>query len=139
MEREARKFDTDRQTYLTAEFDWACGEDPLKVEIRTDEPHKKLGNGLHVTMTVPMRLSPDAIGHLLLDLNTYEKNEYQRCHTLGSWCMHDGKLAFREFVPNSLFADEYLEEICVTASTRAIWTNEWFYEMKCRAEASRQT
>ena len=139
MEREARKFDTDRQTFLTAEFDWACGEDSLRVEIRTDEPHKKLGNGLHVTMTVPMRLSPDAIGHLLLDLNTYEKNEYKRCHTLGSWCMHDGKLAFREFVPNSLFADEYLEEICVTASTRAIWTNEWFYEMKCRAEASRQT
>lgn len=138
MEREASKFDTDRQTYLSAEFDWACGQDPMLLQIRTDEPHPKLGNGLHVTLTVPMRLSPDAIGHLLLDLNTYEKTEYKRCHTLGSWCMHGENLAFREFVPNTLFADEYLEELCVNMCTRAIWTNEWFYDMKCRAAAAKQ-
>lgn len=138
MEREASKYETDRQTFLSADFDWACGENPMHIEIRTDEPHKKLGNGLHVTLSIPMHLSAEAIGHLVLDLNTYEKVEYKRCHTLGSWCMHDGKLAFREFVPNALFADEYLEELCVSMSTRAIWANEWFYEMKCKAQAARQ-
>lgn len=134
MEREARTFETDRCTQLSAMFDWACGGDEgLLLTIRTDEPHPKLGNGLHMTLTVPLRLSPEAIGHLVLDLNTYEKVEYKRCHTLGSWCNHEGKLAFREFVPNALFSEEYLEETCVNMSTRAIWTNEWFYEMKCKA------
>lgn len=136
MEREARRFDTDRQTYMSAVFDWACGgENGLVLDLRTDEPHPKLGNGLHVTLTVPMQLNAAGIGHLVLDLNSYEKNEYKRCHTLGSWCCHGGKLAFREFVPNALFDEEYLEEICVNMSTRAIWTNEWFYEMKCKAAA----
>ncbi len=137
MEREARHFDTDRQTYMHADFDWVCGEDPLTLDLRTNEPHPKLGNGLHVTLTVPMRLSPQAIGHLLLDLNTYEKSEYKRCHTLGSWCNHNGKLAFREFIPNALFDEDYLEDVCVSMCTRAIWTNEWFYEKKCQAEAAR--
>ncbi|MBS1721704.1 MAG: hypothetical protein JSS66_01725 [Armatimonadetes bacterium] len=138
MEREARRFESDRQTHLTAVFDWVCGGDEgMVLQIRTDDPHPKLGNGLHVTLTVPMRLNAVAIGHLALDLNTYEKTEYKRCHTLGSWCMHDGKLAFREFVPNALYDPEYLEELCVNMSTRAIWANEWFYEMKCKAEAER--
>ena len=133
MEREARTYKTDRASHLTAEFDWACGgENGIHLDIRTDEPHAKLGNGLHVTLTIPMRLSPDAIGHLVLDLNTYEKAEYKRCHTLGSWCSHEGQLAFREFVPNSLFDDESLEETCVNMCTRAIWVNEWFYDMKCQ-------
>lgn len=137
MEREARHFQTDRNSWLSATFDWMCGGDQgIDLSVRTDEPHQKLGNGLHVTLTVPMRLSPDAIGHLVLDLNTYEKTEYKRCHTLGSWCLHDGKLAFREFVPNALFDDEYLEETCVNMASRAIWANEWFYDMKCKAQAS---
>jgi hypothetical protein len=138
LEREARNYTGDRKTHLTAEFDWACGgDDGMNATIRTDDPHPKLGNGLHVTLTVPMRLSAEAIGHLVLDLNTNERLEYKRCHTLGSWCAHDGKLAFREFVPNSLYAPEYLEEVCVNVCTRAIWANEWFYEMKCKAQATK--
>jgi hypothetical protein len=138
MEREARHHDTDRQTYVQATFDWMCGgEDGIDVRICTDDPHPKLGNGLHSTLTVPLKLSAAAIGHLVLDLNTYEKNDYKRCHTLGSWCAHNGMLAFREFVPNALFDEDCLEEVSVNMCTRAIWANEWFCAMKESAEKSR--
>ncbi|MBS1716041.1 MAG: hypothetical protein JST30_17070 [Armatimonadetes bacterium] len=140
MEREARRFELLPGSGLRAEFDWVCGgQDSMVLEIRTDEPHPVLGHGLHVTLSVPMHLSVDAIGHLVLDLNTYEKTEYKRCHTLGSWCGHQGKLAFREFVPNGLYAPEYLEEVCVNMCTRAIWTNEWFWDMKCKAQQAAQS
>ncbi|MCW5939408.1 MAG: hypothetical protein KF884_02240 [Fimbriimonadaceae bacterium] len=134
MERSARSFETDRSTFLKAEFDWRLTNDGLMtLEVRTDEPHPTLGNGLHVTLVVPMRLSASAIGHLVIDLNTHEMDEYKRCHTLGSWCEHGGKLAHRLFVPNALYDPGVLESVCVTMTTRAIWTHEWFEEMKARA------
>jgi hypothetical protein len=136
MEREAHNFHTDRQTSLNADFDWTATEDGFQhLEVRTDEPHPKLGNGLHITLTVPMRLNPEAIGHLVLDLNSYERAEYKRCHTLGSWCEHDGRLAHRLFFPNALFDNDLLEEACVTMATRAIWVDEWFAEKKRQAMA----
>jgi hypothetical protein len=134
MERSARDFQTDRATFLSAAFDWRLTEDgPMSLEVRTDEPHPALGNGLHVTLTVPMRLSQSAIGHLVLDLNTHEKDEYKRCHTLGSWCGHGGRLAHRLFVPNALYEPSVLESVCVTMTTRAVWTHEWFEGLKAQA------
>ncbi len=133
MEREARTFQTDRRSGLSASFDWGCSEGAIALEVRTDEPHKALGNGLHATLTVPMALSAAAIGHLVLDLNTYEKAEYKRCHMLGSWCEHGGKLAYRTFFPNALYHPDTLEDVCVNMATRAIWVDEWFQEKKAAA------
>lgn len=138
MEREARTFETDGRSRLNADYDWPCGEGLIRLEVRADEPHASLGNGLHATLTLPMRLSPQAIGHLVLDLNSYERNEYRRCHTLGSWCMHGGLLAYRTFLPNALHADGALEGLCVTFSTRAIWAAEYFQERMLEAQAAPQ-
>ncbi|MCW5935865.1 MAG: hypothetical protein KIT11_00975 [Fimbriimonadaceae bacterium] len=133
MEREARHLDSDEHSRLAADFDWSCSEGTMHLEVRTDEPHPKLGNGLHCTLTVPMPLNTAAIGHLVIDLNTHEKTEYKRCHSLGSWCEHDGKLAFRMFMPNALYDPAVLEAVCVNMATRAIWTEEWFCDLKARA------
>lgn len=138
MEREARKFESDGKTRLDAAFEWPCGEGETTLEVCTDKPHKRLGNGLSATLTVPMRLSTQAIGHLVLDLNSFERNEYRRCHTLGSWCMHDGMLAYRTFLPNALHAEGSLEGLCITFSTRAIWTAEYFEERMREARAAAQ-
>ncbi|MGE0001463.1 MAG: hypothetical protein AB7T05_05280 [Fimbriimonadaceae bacterium] len=136
MEREAQQFTSDGRSFLEADYEWPCGEGSIHLHVRADEPHRALGNGLHATLTMPMRLSPQAIGHLVLDLNSFERNEYRRCHTLGSWCMHDGRLAYRTFLPNALHAEGSLEGLCVTFSTRAIWVAEYFQERMMEAQAS---
>ena len=49
MEREAQSFETNRQTYLSAKFDWAIQPDQcIDLEFQTNEPHPKLGAGLEV-------------------------------------------------------------------------------------------
>ncbi|MBX3112876.1 MAG: hypothetical protein KF857_12830 [Fimbriimonadaceae bacterium] len=133
MEREAVQFESDRSSRLEAEFEWGCGEGNIHVTARTDQPHSYLGNGLHITMTVPLKLSTEAIGHLVLDLNGLERTDYKRCHVLGSWCAHEGRLAFRVFVPNTLYTPQVLPDMLVSVSTRAIWVNEWFFQKKCEA------
>jgi len=80
-----------------------------------------------------MPLPRAGIGKLALNLNHYEANEYKRCHTLGSWCMHDEKLAFRLFVPNLLYTPQALTEVCVAMATRAIWVDEWFVALRQQA------
>ncbi|MBX3096640.1 MAG: hypothetical protein KF812_07240 [Fimbriimonadaceae bacterium] len=134
LEREAFDWETDEQTFFNACFRWACGDEPMRLVMTTEEPHPKLGQGLHATLTVPMPLGVEAIAHLLLDLNHIERIEYKRCHSLGSWCEHDGRLAFRLFIPNALYDPRILEELCVTMSTRAIWVDEWFQAMKEAAQ-----
>lgn len=136
MEREARHFQSDGKSQLDAQFHWPCGEGAIHLAIRVDEPHHKLGNGLHATLTIPLRLNPEAIGHLALDLNSFERSEYRRCHMLGSWCNHGSALAFRLFLPNALHYPDSLEEVCVNLSTRAIWAAEYFEERKREAEAA---
>ncbi|MBS1709655.1 MAG: hypothetical protein JSS65_13160 [Armatimonadetes bacterium] len=133
MEREAQTFECDRQTKLHATFEWFCGEGVIEVTATADVPHPVLGNGLQVTMTIPLKLGQEALGHLVLDLNGLERSDYKRCHVLGSWCAHEGKLAFRMFVPNTLYTPEVLPEVLVNVSTRSIWVNEYFYEKKQQA------
>lgn len=135
MERESISFQSDRATHLKAEFPWHGNEGHITLQVTTDEPHPTLGNGLHCTLTIPLRLNPTAIGHLSLELNTFEHDEYKRCHTLGSWCDHDDQLAFRTFIPNALHTTGAIEDVCVALSTRAIWVDEWFMEKRRQAQS----
>ncbi len=128
MEREASKFEVELGHTMTGWYPWDCGDGEIVISIRTDEPHVKIGNGLHLTLTIPMPLSIEGIGYLALELNGLERTEYKRCHTLGSWCEHNGKLAFRTFVPNCLYDHRMLHDLIVNFSTRALWANEFFVE-----------
>lgn len=126
MEREADRFELDSGTSLTGWFPWHCGEHEMVVTVRTDEPHPRLGNGLHITLTIPMQLTAEGIGYLALELNTMERTTYKRCHMLGSWCEHDGMLAFRTFIPNALYEPRLLHDMIVNFATRALWADEFF-------------
>lgn len=133
MEREAITFESDHQSRIHATFPWHCGGQPIDFLVGIDEVHPRLGAGLHATLVIPMPLPKAGIGKLALNLNHYEANEYKRCHTLGSWCMHDDKLAFRLFVPNLLYTPQALTEVCVAMATRAIWVDEWFVALRQQA------
>lgn len=135
MEREASSFEVELGQRMVGTYPWNCGEGHIEVQIRTDEPHPKVGNGLHLTLTIPMEISMEGIGHLVLELNALERDEYKRCHTLGSWCEHDGKLAYRTFVPNCLYDHRMLHDLVVNFSTRALWADEFFMQKMTEAQS----
>ncbi len=136
MEREARTFDLEMGRSMVGTWPWDCGEGDIVIAVKTDEPHPKVGNGLHLTLSIPLTLTAEGIGHLVLELNGLERTDYKRCHTLGSWCEHEGKLAFRLFVPNCLYDHRMLHDLLVNFSTRAIWANEFFVAKRAEAMSS---
>ena len=110
----------------------------LDLFITSEEPHPVLGNGLHFTLTVPLKLAPKHVAYMALELNEYEKTNWLKTHMLGSWSNHNGALAFRLFVPNALYQEGVLHELSVSMAARAIWTSEFFLKKKQEAEAAKR-
>lgn len=136
MDRSGATFERPSEAVLKASFHWEPEEDPcIELVIDADEGHPDLGNGLQFTLTIPMRLSEDHVARMALELNNYERREWKKSHTLGSWCNHAGKLAYRMFVPNSLYSDNVMHEIAIGMCVRADWVNDYFMEMKRAAQA----
>lgn len=141
MERESEKFSSDHHTHLQAEFIWSASQASrgIVLDVTTREPHPVLGNGLHFTLSVPLVMSPERVSHLAVELNQYERDNWKRSHMLGSWSCHDGMLAFRSFVPNTVYRPELLPELSLQMAIRAHWVNEFFVEKRRQAEAAKAT
>lgn len=138
VEREATKFTSDHLTHLVAEFPWeAHPGHVIRLDVNTREPHPELGNGLHMTLSIPLIMSPERVSHMALELNQYERDQWKRVHMLGSWACHDGLLCFRLFLPNILYRTELLVHFVLQMAVRAHWTNEYFLDLKRAAEAAR--
>ena len=138
MERQALDYEMTPGRQLTARFFWAADESQtIDLAISTDEPHEVLGNGLHFTLMIPLRVSAQHIAQMALELNENERANWHTSHMLGSWCSHYDSLAFRLFIPNALYQVGILEEIAVTMATRAIWVTEFFLEKKEQAQMAR--
>jgi hypothetical protein len=140
MEREAETSQSDHQNWLKATFRWTGpGYDPMGgepqavLEVTTLEPHPAIGNGLHFTLTLPLQLEPGRIAHLALELNDYERKEWKRSHMLGSWCCHGGQLAFRCFLPNTIYNRQLLPNITTSMMVRAGWADEWCLQNRASA------
>lgn len=134
MEREAQEFFCDHRSHLRATFAWTCTpSSTIILEVNSEEPHPVLGNGLHFTLTVPLKIAEEHVARLALELNLYERREWKRCHMLGSWSCHDGQLAYRSFVPNTVYNPELLPELALSMAVRAQWTDEFFQEKKRQA------
>jgi len=136
IERESSKFNSDHHTHLTAEFQWSASPSNtgIALEVRTQEPHPLLGNGLHFTLMIPMIMALERISHLALELNQLERDSWKRTHMLGSWCSHDTRLAYRMFIPNVLYRPELMPEFCLQMANRAHWVNDWFMEKRREAD-----
>jgi hypothetical protein len=115
---------TDARTYLEAEFDWPGTLVPARLEIRTDEPHSKLEQGLKMTLTLPVELPLVERVHAALDLNERERKEWNWCHDLGCWICEGGRLAFQCFVPNICYSPGMLSELAHDMAIRATWVSE---------------
>ena len=138
MERQALEYEMTPGRQLTARFFWAADEtQSINLKISTDEPHEVLGNGLHFTLTIPLKVSTEHIAQMALELNENERANWHTSHMLGSWCNHNDSLAFRLFIPNTLYQEGILEQIAVTMATRAIWVTEFFLEKKQQAQMAR--
>ena len=138
MERQALEYEITPGRQLTARFFWAADESQaINLTITTDEPHQVLGNGLHFTLTIPLKVSAEHIAQMGLELNENERANWHTSHMLGSWCNHDDSLAFRLFIPNGVYQTGILEQIAVTMATRAIWVTEFFLEKKEQAQMAR--
>lgn len=137
MERQAMAFESDHATRMNAAFEWVggFGADRTTLEVTTREPHPSLGNGLHLTLTLPIEMSREHLAHLALELNQVERSEWKRSHMLGSWCVHGETLAFRSFVPNTVYNKELLEQFTLNMGLRADWVSEYFQQRPQRMAA----
>jgi hypothetical protein len=139
MERQAQKWAKSDRKQSISTFYWAaCPNDEIKLHISCEEPHSLFGNGLHFTITVPLKMSAQHVAYMALELNQHERDNWLKTQMLGSWCNHDGTLAFRLFVPNACYMEGVLHELSVTMASRAVWTNEFFWAKKQAAEAAKQ-
>lgn len=139
MERLAMRWQKSDGRSSLSTFYWAADESQsLRLDITCDEPHSVFGNGVHFTLSVPLKMSAQHVAYMALELNQHERDNWTKTHMLGSWCNHGGSLAFRLFVPNANYQDGVLHELSVAMATRAVWTNEFFLAKKQAAQAAKQ-
>ncbi|MCO5297646.1 MAG: hypothetical protein M9921_12390 [Fimbriimonadaceae bacterium] len=124
---------TDGRSSLHAEFAWgedpgpaAEGKTPIRLAVLTDLPHAFLGNGLSLTIRLPINLGDDQEAHTTLELNALERKDWKWWHDLGSWCSLGNDIAFTCFVPNTLYNPHVLPEMVHGMALRAQWVNELF-------------
>jgi hypothetical protein len=139
MDRQAHSWQKSDKRSSLSHFYWAADTNhTIELLITAEEPHPIIGNGLHFTLTVPLKMSPKHVAYMALELNEHERSTWLKTHMLGSWCNHNGALSFRLFVPNTLYQEGVLHELSVSMAGRANWTNEYFYAKKVEAERARQ-
>lgn len=140
IEREANEFKSDHETHLQAGFAWTPTDSAtgIQLEVSTSELHPELGAGLHFTLTVPLQMTPEHVSHMALTLNQYERDNWKRSHMMGSWSCHQGRLAYRMFLPNTIYNRDLLPQMTINMANRAYWVNEYFTEMRREADARRQ-
>jgi len=138
MERQAMAWQKSDRTASYSKFYWGASPDQsIELFITATEPHPVLRNGLEFTLKIPLKMSSKHIAYMALELNEHERTSWLKTHMLGTWCDHGGSLAFRLFVPNSLYQEGLLHELSVTMAGRASWVNEFFLQKKASAEAAK--
>lgn len=139
MERESEKFHSDHQTHLQAEFPWHASQAPrgIVLDVTSRELHPILGSGLHFTLTIPLMMSQERVSHMAIELNQYERDESKRSHMLGSWSCHDGLIAYRSFIPNTVYRPDLLPQLTLNMAVRAHWVDDFFVQKRRQAEASK--
>src|SRR5262249_31400743 len=90
---------------LSGEFPF--GQLSSLLQMKTNEPHPRLGQGLLRLLEIPAGpsgLSNVEAARKALELNEWEQRAGPFAHFLGSWCPGDRALCFVSFFPNGLFA-----------------------------------
>jgi len=135
IERQATHMQSDERSWLEAEF--PCGETGfgsgvIHLVVNAKDPHPTLGHGLHIDLTMPGTFAPQVGAHLALQLNGMERKEWRRSQFLGSWGVHDDKLGFHSFVPNTAFKPGAMTGLSLSMAIRVEWAQDNFAMMARR-------
>lgn len=127
VKRLAEKVSTDSRSFLHAEFPWAAGAENgecITLEVTTQRPNPELGNGLHMSLKLPVRMDEEHSARTALDLNAAERQEWKWIHDLGSWCAEEGAVEFNCFIPNVSYHAAILPSLVHDMAIRANWASE---------------
>ena len=120
------------RTRLTAEF--PVGSQTSLLQMLTQEPNPRLGNGLLSLLTLPLIAGAGKAGdpelvRSALELNAREVAQLNYCHFLGSWCVDPkGFLTFCHCAPNTLLGirSGWVHDVGTRAFARTRWAGEQF-------------
>lgn len=105
---------------VTIEFPY--GRRTSLCQMKADEPHPRLGNGLLLVQSFPvehLELSDDAFRTLALQENRRELSEDPKGYGFGSFCYRDGCLHFNSFFPNLIYMPGLLPNFYFQCAARA--------------------
>jgi hypothetical protein len=107
------------------------GEDLALVQLRTDQPHQDLGNGLFALLVLPFRFAAAEACEIASTLNHLEARYWtgsQAPPLIGAWSPTDGgcdegimQVAHGMFIPNLLYQIGIAENIALQLIARARW------------------
>jgi hypothetical protein len=111
---------------LSAEFPFQSRTSLLTVSTRERNP--QLGNGVLLTLHLPMNIDEPEGLRFATDLTGRELAALTRAHLLGSWCWRDDGLHFVTFLPNIAHIGRGdLLNVVMSMGVRARWVAETFY------------
>jgi hypothetical protein len=125
VKRLAQKVSTDSCSFLHAEFAWTADQnESINLEVTTQRPHPDLGNGLRLSLVLPVEMAEENAAHTALELNAAERKEWKWIHDLGSWCCENGAVEYNCFVPNVSYNKAVLPALVHEMAIRADWASE---------------
>ena len=103
---------------LTVEFPY--GDNSSLCEMRGDQQHPRIGNGLSLLQSFPVdSLSASDGTRLALELNAEELDRSPSGYGFGSYCFRDGCVLFTSFIPNLVHQDGLLPNLYFSCVGRA--------------------
>ena len=91
------------------------------------ETNPRLGNGLLLRLTLPLKVDAETAARLANDLNLAETKAWTETHFLGAWCTKGPDLWFVSFAPNLVAKG-------MTASEQAILVSNLIMSMRVRTQ-----
>lgn len=115
------------ETGLSLEVSY--GEGTSLTILKTDEPHRRLGQGLTVRMSLPNIVAPDDGDRIASVLNSHEAIGSANTSHHGAWCWDEwpttGRcLAYHLFMPNVMHRQGISQDVVFSAVRRAQWVDE---------------
>jgi hypothetical protein len=104
------------------------GGDTSLTRIHTEEPHRRLGNGLTVRLNLPISVTPDDADRIAASLNAQEAAGSATTTHYGAWCWDTWPatglcLAYQAFIPNALYRPGIAQDVAYSFIKRAQWAD----------------
>jgi hypothetical protein len=107
------------------------GDGSAIILLRTDQPHPHLGNGLHVSLSLPHVSDAQSAQARASDMNYLEDREWSKfgVQFIGNWHAdewrgHGFVPEFSCFIPNMVYSPGLAENLVLYAMARAKWARE---------------